>query len=80
MVNPASTLMSSPPSYTQQSRSDALSRAGSIASAFNSGAFNVGGSSLTPVVMWAGIAFVAWKILPGLLKGSRRPGKRRKKK
>lgn len=57
MVSP-STLLNSPPSFQQGSKSDGY--AGSQASVdFNSGNFNVGASSLSPLLIIGGLIFLA---------------------
>lgn len=53
--------MDSPPSYQASAGSgaDAAGRSGDIASSFQSGAFNVGGSSLMPMLLVGGLIFLA---------------------
>ena len=55
------TLMDSPPSYQSAAKSsaDAQGRSGDIASSFTTGAFNVGGSSLMPILLVGGLIFLA---------------------
>lgn len=61
MAIQGNSFIDSPPSYQSSAKSgaDAAGRSGDIASSFTTGAFNVGGSSLMPILLVGGLIFLA---------------------
>lgn len=61
MAIQGNSFIDSPPSYqaVAKSAADAFGKSGDIASSFTTGAFNVGGSSLMPILLVGGLIFLA---------------------
>lgn len=57
------TLLNSPPSFQQASRSDGYAQSGGISNSFSSGSFNAGESSIMPIAVTVGLLIFAIRYL-----------------